>query len=147
MKKSIETSDGILGFKPGTQLKKEADGTFTVEGRKLDVRANEVTNDLDLAARYAGADAQRQAVLRQSASALPPPPPVTSQGSPASQASQSSRPPAASSSSSGVVAPTRRVGSGLESSSSLGAGHSMTKDGWLWQKDASGNWRRVKPLR
>lgn len=137
VKKSIETSDGIIGFKPGTQVKQESDGSFTVEGRKLDVRANEVTNDLDLAARYAGADAQRQAVLRQTAAlaAATPPPASASTPQPASR-------PAGPS-----VAAGRRSAAAIESSSALGASHTRTKDGWVWQKDARGNWTRVKPVR
>lgn len=146
VKKSVETTDGITGFKPGTLVKQEADGSFTAEGKQLEVRPNEITNDLDLAARYAGADAMRQAAIRQStsAAALPPAGTQPSAPNPATQAAGSNRPPAKSGSS--IVAPTQRVGA-LDASSALGAGHTMTKDGWVWQKDNAGNWRRVKPLR
>lgn len=143
VKKSVETADGITGFKPGTLVKQEADGSFTAEGKKLEVRPNEITNDLDLAARYAGADALRQAAIRQSTSVAPPTPAASQ---PAASASTAGSRPPAKSSGSGIVAPTQRVGA-LDASSALGAGHTMTKDGWLWQKDTSGNWRRLKPLR
>lgn len=147
VKKSAETPDGIFGFKPGTVVKQEADGSFTAEGHKLDVQPNEITNDLDLAAHYAGADAQRQAALRQAAAiaAAVTPPPSASANNSSSAPSRSSS--SSSSSSGGPVSATRRTAGGLESSSSLGSGHTKTQDGWLWQKDAAGNWHRVRPLR
>jgi len=148
VKKSAETPDGIFGFKPGTLVKKEADGSYTAEGHKLEVQAHEMTNDLDLAARYAGADAQRQAALRQAAAvAAATPPPSSSSAASSSSTGTSSQPPSSRSAGSNYVAPTRKTGSGLESSSTLGAGHTKTQDGWLWQKDASGAWVRVRPLR
>jgi hypothetical protein len=150
VKKSVMTGDGVLGFKPGTTIKQEADGSYTVEGHKLEIRASEITNDLDIAASYASADAQRQAVIRQVA-ATPVPAPATSASSLSNQSHPSSSPspsaPRPAASSSAVVAPVRPTGSGLETSSSLGASHTMTKDGWIWQKDGTGDWRRVKPLR
>ena len=150
VKKSAVTNDGIIGFKPGTAVKQEADGSFTAEGHKLDVRSNEITNDLDLAARYASADAQRQAVIRQ-VTATPAPASTATLGSssnlsrPAASASSSGTAPATTSS--GLVAPVRTTGSGLQGSSTLGASHTMTKDGWGWEKNGNGDWRRLKPLR
>lgn len=139
VKKSVETSNGIIGFKPGTQIKQEADGSFTAEGKKLDVRPGEATNDLDLAARYAGADAQRQAALRQTA-------PLATTTAPAAARPAATPTPAARASGPSVAA-GQRSPAALDASSALGSNHTMTKDGWLWQKDASGNWKRIKPLR
>lgn len=155
VKKSAVTSDGIIGFKPGTTLKQEADGSFTAEGHKLNLRPNEITNDLDLAARYASADAQRQAVIRQTtATATATPAPTTALGTSSSLSKPSTSgstnptsPTAPITSGFGIVAPTRTTGSGLEGSSSLGSNHTMTKDGWVWEKNGNGDWRRVKPLR
>ncbi len=150
VKKSAVTNDGIIGFKPGTAIKQEADGSFTAEGHKLDVRSNEITNDLDLAARYANADAQRQAVIRQ-VTATPVPSSTTALGT-SSNGSRTSTPASTSgtaptTNSYGLVAPVRTTNSGLEGSSTLGASHTMTKDGWIWEKNANGDWRRLKPLR
>lgn len=146
VKKSAETADGVLGFKPGAMVRKGADGSYTAEGHKLDVKANEITNDLDLAASYAGADAQRQAALRQAAAATTPPP--SSQASTSTRASSSSSSSSPSASSGlDMISATKRTASGLESSSTLGAGHTKNQDGWLWQKNAAGDWKRVKPLR
>lgn len=151
VKKSAETPDGIFGFKPGTLVKQEADGSFTAEGHKLDVQPNEITNDLDIASHYAGADAQRQTALRQAAAiaaATTPPPSTQASGSTNRSSSVPPRSSSSSSSSSGgTVSATRRTAGGLESSSALGAGHTKTQDGWLWQKDTAGNWYRVRPLR
>lgn len=136
-KKSVETADGITGFKPGTQITQQADGSFTAGGLKLAVLPNEITNDLDLAARVAGADAQRQVAIQRAAA------------TPAISATNNSTKPASASTPdpSRTVPATQRVGSGLDASSALGASHTMTKDGWLWQKTASGDWKRVRPLR
>ncbi len=133
VKKSVETADGVTGFKPGTLVKQEADGSFTAEGRKLDVRPNEITNDLDIAARYAGADAQRQMALRQAAT-TPAAPPASTPAPVAKPAGPS-------------IAQGQRSPAALEASSALGSNHTMTRDGWLWQKDATGTWKRIKPLR
>jgi hypothetical protein len=137
VKKSIETSDGIIGFKPGTLVKQESDGRFTAEGHKLDIQPNEITNELDIAARYAGADALRQATLRQASASVAAP----------SAAAPASTPAPASRQSGPSVVPSQRSASALDTSSALGSSHSMARDGWLWQKDETGNWKRVKPLR
>lgn len=140
VKKSVETSDGIIGFKPGTMIKQEADGSFTAEGRKLAISAAEMTNDLDLAARYAGADAQRQAALRQAAALAAATPAANVAG-----AQPSAPTPVRATGPS--VAPAMRSSAALDASNALGSQHTRTKDGWLWQKDANGNWQRVRPLR
>lgn len=144
VKKSVETSDGIIGFKPGTQVKQEADGAFTAEGHKLDVRANEITNDLDIAAHFAGADAMRQAAVRQVLATPVAAPAASVPGAPTPSAPQTAARPTSSGPS---IAAGQRSPAALGASSALGASHTMTRDGWLWQKDANGNWTRVKPLR
>jgi hypothetical protein len=140
-KKSVETADGITGFKPGTQITQQADGSFVAGGLKIEVLPNEITNDLDIAARAVGADAQRQAAIQRTTS------PVAGSTGPTA-ANQTAKPASTTPPEPGRTVPaTQRVGSGLDASSALGASHTMTRDGWLWEKNASGDWKRVKPLR
>ncbi|MEQ1859411.1 MAG: hypothetical protein ABMA13_05705 [Chthoniobacteraceae bacterium] len=120
VKKSVGTADGIIGFKPGTQVMQQGDGSFAVEGHKLRLLPGEITNDLDIAAGIADADAQRQAALRQTPAPVATPAPAPSQP---------------------VAGPTLRPGG------AAGPGEAITRDGWVWEKDRSGMWRRAKPVR
>jgi hypothetical protein len=150
--KSVETSDGIFGIKPGTKVVKQADGSFLADGHKFRLAPGEVTNDLDVAARVAGADAQAQAALRQSLQAQAARAADVADEKPDERAGGGSV--GSANSSAAQSAPKVSAAPKFESKSALGSGgglgsgaHSMTKDGWLWQKDESGNWRRVRPLR
>jgi hypothetical protein len=140
--RSVETSDGILGLKPGTMVKRQPNGKYLAEGQTLELRPDEITNDLDIAAQAAGADARTQAALRQRTPQAQPPPPAPA--ATASAAPASTPPPPARTNAAPPPPPQR---SALGTSSSLGSTHTMTRDGWLWQKDSNGNWQRVKPLR
>ncbi len=133
-KKSIETDSGIVGFRPGTPAQLQPDGKYLVEGRTMELLPNEITNDLDLAARYAGADAQAQSALRQRLFSAAPPTPAPS-GSNKKKKSTSPKPK------------PRPQGSTFKSTSSLNQTHTKVSDGWLWQKDGRGNWNKIKRVR
>ena len=62
---SIETKDGIAGFRPGTRAIKQPDGRYLADGHLVELRADQVTNDLRLASRIAGADQAAQAQIRK----------------------------------------------------------------------------------
>ena len=71
-KASITTDDGIVGLKPGQGLRQVGPGTYEVNGQTVQLRNDQVTNNLRIARQYAAADAATQAALRQ---AMQPPPP------------------------------------------------------------------------
>lgn len=71
-KASITTDDGIVGLKPGQGLRQIGPGTYEVNGQTVQLRNDQVTNNLRIARQYAAADAATQAALRQ---AMQPPPP------------------------------------------------------------------------
>lgn len=141
-KKSIETDSGILGLSPGTRVTRRPDGKFLAEGNVVELQPKEITNDLDDAARAAGADARAQAAIRQTLAART----VAGPGGTSAPGSGSTK-SAAASPDSGPPASTSRAGSSLSGSAPLGSAHSMTKDGWLWQKNGDGEWERVRRLR
>ncbi len=67
-KVSVETSDGITGFPPGTKVQKNADGKFeTSNGQVLSLTPNQYTNNMRIARGVAGADAAQRAALAQAA--------------------------------------------------------------------------------
>jgi hypothetical protein len=141
-KKSVETDAGIIGLRPGTQLVRQPDGKFLVEGHTLDLAPGEITNDLDIAVRVAGADARAQAVIRQTLAARPAAPvngraPVNESQSANSASESVASPPA----------PAQQSESSLGRSNALGAAHTRTQDGWLYQKNSDGEWERVRRLR
>jgi len=70
---SVTTDDGITGLRPGTRLIQRADGRFTAEGLTLELRSDQITRDLQVAARIAGADQAAQAAIRQALQANNPP--------------------------------------------------------------------------
>lgn len=158
-KKSVTTADGVIGFKPGTLVTRQADGSYLAEGRKLEVTPADLTNNLDIAAQIAGQDALRQAALRQTmaAQAATPPPtatPVVPRSAPAATANTASSSSAPSqftalpATTFGSESPQRLGGgSNLNGSSGLGATHTRVQDGWLWEKDGDGSWRKIKQLR
>lgn len=130
--KSVTTDDGITGFPPGTQVSRVRPGIYLVGGKELELRSSEVTNDLALARSLRHLDIRNQAVVRHASAATPEPAtPVMSVG------------PAAVNHPA-VVAPQQ---SALDLSAPLGTSHSRYKDGWLWQRDSNGEWRRVSRLK
>ncbi len=62
---SIETSDGIAALPRGTQVVRQPDGSFIGAGHSVKLRAEQITNDLALAARLANSEAAAQAAIRQ----------------------------------------------------------------------------------
>jgi len=63
-KASLETSEGILGYKPGTRMVRGDDGRYRApDGQFLTLEPNQITNDLRVARQAAGSDAAAQAAL------------------------------------------------------------------------------------
>jgi hypothetical protein len=139
---SVETPEGIVGLTPGAKLQKVGPGKFTAAGHQLDLRESQVTNDLRIAQRVAGADQAAQAALRQAMAAA------------AAQAANPSNanPAAPTATPNTVVAtgqpkkptgPPRGLGNSLGSSGALGK--TRSQDGWIWQMDSNGNWQPLRP--
>ena len=74
---SIETSDGILGLKPGQLLREIRPGVYRADTNEVTLRPEQVTNDMGLARRLMTQDQAVQTALRQQLAA-PAPPPVGS---------------------------------------------------------------------
>jgi hypothetical protein len=97
-KASIVTDDGIIGLKPGQGLRQVSPGTYEANGQTVQLRDDQVTNNLRIARKFAAADAASQTALRQ---ALHPPPPKAPAATPVAVAvsatppQPSSRPPSA----------------------------------------------------
>jgi len=147
VKKSVETPDGIIGLAPGTKIRQQADGRYSADGHFLELKPSEMTNDLDLAARYAGADARAQAAIKETLQAHATAPkagaPTTtkagaSTASSVAAAPRATSPPPVAPSSSGTL---------LGQNSALGSAHTKVQGGWVYQKDATGNWIPVRPTR
>lgn len=69
---SLETPDGLVGLRPGTKVRKQADGRFiTDDQRVVQLPPDSVTNDLRIAQRVAAQDQQTQAAIRQATAARP----------------------------------------------------------------------------
>lgn len=148
-KKSVETPDGIVGLKPGTQVLRQPDGKFLADGHVLELLPTEMTNDLDLAGRIVGADARAQAAIRQTLQAQPRSTPVANGASPTRSAAPSGSTPATAAA---PVNPTipgtqRSGGTGVESSTTLGSAHTRVQGGWIYEKDAQGNWVKSRLAR
>ena len=145
VKKSVETTDGIIGLAPGTQVLKQADGKFTADGHPLELQPHEITNDLDIAGRVAGVDARAQAAIRQTLQAHGSPgkpvPGTMPASTPSTPATASNPPPTR------PVPATQQVGTGVESSTAIGTAHSKVQNGWLYEKDTAGNWVKVRQVR
>ena len=145
--KSIETADGIIGLKPGTLVLRQEDGSFAADGQKIEVTEAELTNDLDIASRVAGTDARVQAAIRGNLTAAPLPAPKNASGTPDPGRKSSTNSSETRASDSKVIGATQGGPGGLQSSNSLGSGHTMTKGGFLYQKNSDGDWIKVRPLR
>jgi hypothetical protein len=77
-KATLETSSGVFNYRPGTKVHKVGSGYLTSDGRKLTLRADQVTNNLQKAQEAAGNDAAAQAQIQaavKTARALQPVPP------------------------------------------------------------------------
>jgi hypothetical protein len=77
-KATLETSSGIFNYRPGTKVHRVGSGYLTSDGRKLTLRADQVTNNLQKAQQAAGNDAAAQAQIQaatKTARALQPLPP------------------------------------------------------------------------
>jgi len=134
---SIETDAGVFGLKPGTQVVKQTDGSFIGEGHKLQLTPAQITNDLRVVRKVMAADDQAQNALRmrqqqaaaqRAAAAAATPAAVTPAGK-----RTTPRPNAT---------PTRPPMGGA-----LGPAQTRTKDGYIWKRDANGNWVPDRPVR
>lgn len=144
-KASITTEEGIVGLKPGQSLRQTGPGTYEVGGRSIQLPDDQVTNNLRIAGQFATAYASAQAVLRQNVQQRSATPSATPWPKTAQRSSTSA--PSAAGASREYLPGVSKQASGLDSSSTLGAGHTRTKDGWLWQKNSAGQWIPVRPLR
>ena len=61
---SVETSDGILGLKPGQMLKEIKPGLYQADTNQVSLRPDQITNDLSIARRVAVQDQKTQMALR-----------------------------------------------------------------------------------
>lgn len=69
-KVSVETSDGILGVPPGTEVHEVSPGIYEdAQKNRLTLRSDQVTNDLRLARQARGADANAQTAIARAAQA------------------------------------------------------------------------------
>lgn len=153
VKKSITTNDGITAFPAGTLVRRTFGGEYlTLDGQVLKLDAREMTNDLAEARQIAGyTTSARAAQARAIATASATPAstasaPSTARANP-QHATGANPDPAGSAPGRRYVPGVIRQASGMESSTSLGGNHTPTKDGWLWQRNAAGDWVRVKQLR
>jgi len=62
---SVETSDGILGLKPGQPLKQVSPGVYLAGANQVKLSPDQVTNDLAVARRFAAQDQRNQAAIQQ----------------------------------------------------------------------------------
>lgn len=150
---SVSTDDGFVGLPPGTRVVKQADGRYLADGHTLEIPADQLTNDLGVAAQItagekaaraqiAAANAAAQAAAQAAQATRQAPPPQPDAGQPNNVYGQ--QPPAgyraATPSQPAYVPGVSASQSSLHSSTSLGAAHSKTSDGILWQKSPDGRW-------
>ncbi len=110
---SITTDDGIIGLKPGQGLRQVSPGSYEVNGQTVQLRDNQVTNNLRIARQYAAADAAAQAALRQARQPAPTVAPATAANSTVIPATPVPRE---------VPRPVATPSSGLSAGPRLGAG-------------------------
>jgi hypothetical protein len=136
-KASVETDSGIIGLRPGARIQETGPGEYaSVEGHKLPLRPDQVTNDLRIVQQIIGADAAAQNALRQMQAQQAVRPTVPVAPTPTIPAPKVSSAPV----------PTQRPTTSLGGSGSLGASHTRVQGGFYWEKDANGNWRRGRPV-
>jgi hypothetical protein len=68
---SVETTDGIVGLKPGQLLRLVRPGVYRADNNELTLRPDQVTNDLAIARRLANQDQRTQAAIQQRLAAQP----------------------------------------------------------------------------
>jgi len=121
---SVETDSGITVLRPGTRVERTPGlATYKTPLGEMSIASTALTNDPDLA---------RRSLAGYHATTVRPvePPPtlaVTATPTPAKAAPMPTPAP--------------------PSTTTLGASHTRTKDGWLWQRKADGDWKRVRPLK
>jgi len=126
---SVESADGISTLRPGTAVKLIRPGFFVTPLGEMHISEDRLSNDL-IQARNALAKYNARSVY-----VMPTHPLATLR-----QPTLTNATPAHTPAPRVIPAPTQPA------TSSLGALHTRTKDGWLWQKDARGRWERVRPL-
>jgi hypothetical protein len=144
---SIPSDDGVIGLVPGTKAIKQEDGRYLADGHLLEIPANELTNDLRVAMKLSNLDQASQAAIRQtfaqSQQSAPSQQGSSSRQSTATQTKTTNapqapqapqRPPPA------AYVPGVNTRNNLGTSTSIGASHSKTADGILWQKSPDGVW-------
>jgi hypothetical protein len=150
VQKSVHTADGIVGFSPGTPLTKITAGKYvTDDDQTLKLDAIDVTNVLSEARQLISSDAAAQAAqfrnltrAETTAPVVPAPPPEEEV---APEPEQPVRQPSVPMP--GYIDGVRRSTGGLEISTGLGATHTKTADGWLWQKSNDGlRWMPIRRL-
>jgi len=65
----VETSDGIVGLKPGTGVKLVRPGIYLTPAGEVSLNPEQMTNDLALARRVASADSSAQAAVKSALAA------------------------------------------------------------------------------
>ena len=132
---SLETSEGILGLKPGQQLKLVRPGTYSADGHELALREDQVTNDLAFARAVAAEDARTQAAIRSRLAG-----PATKAGTAASVAQN--QPPPAPAPPDVPPAPARApMGhTALDSKGGVGNTHDKVIDHKRWHRTITGGW-------
>jgi len=137
--KSIESADGVVGFPAGTEIRKQADGTFLVGRQTMALRPDEVTNDLrvvrQIAAANQAAQTARAAQLAAQEKALRDAAEKAKKAA-ASKAKVQPRPVAAA-----TPPPQKPLGSVMDGPTQ------RVKDGYYWKKNAAGEWEMDRPVR
>jgi hypothetical protein len=90
---SVETSDGILGLKPGQLLKEVRPGVYRADANEVTLRPDQVTNDMAIARRFAAQDQRNQAAIQQRLATTSSPSSAPSASGAPATASRSSAPP------------------------------------------------------
>jgi len=121
---SLDTGEGIHALTPGTGVKLVRDGVYLTPIGEIPIPSEKLTNNLTIA-RHAR-DSFRAGQVRRSI-----PAPVETPATPVPVQ---------------AVTPTKPLPAPVQPQSGLGATHSRTKDGWLWQKNARGEWQKVRRL-
>ncbi len=149
-KMSVETDSGIVGYPPGSMVTLTARDQYrTADGNLLTAIEADVTNDLAEVRQLVSADAAQQATHANAAGVAPTLPPL-----PAGSTAAATEPAATARARTITTSVPRHVDGvatsspgGLQSSTAIGAQHSKTEDGIMWQKDPEGTrWVPVKWL-
>lgn len=139
----VETADGVHGLPAGTGVKLVRTGVYLTPAGELPLDAAILTNDMTKAraardsaqaaqaalAQRGAADAAKAAEMARAAAAATPTPEAPG-------LTQTARTPKARY----VDGVTNSGTTMLQSSTSLGAAHTKTDDGWVWQKSPDGQW-------